>query len=213
MRVVLGFSRRTSFTTTAGSTATQVFAGNGLFDPDITGAGAQPLGYDQWSAFYARYRCLASAIEVNLTTPSISTNNQGIMNVVVVPSTSASVFSDLESASASPYAKLRTVNGLSGGAGPFRPIASSMETDVIMGVPKAAVMSDDTIEAAVSSNPANPWYWHILAANTDGASGVTAYLDVKIYYLVDFFDRSLLSQSVAAPELLAKKKTSSVVRI
>lgn len=204
VRVPLSFTRRTSMTTAGGSTATQVFTGNGLFDPDVTGVGGQPLGYDQWSAFYSRYRCLASSIEVNATTPDITTNDQGIISLVVVPSTLSSVFTDIDAAASSPYGKLRIVNGLSGGAGPFRPISSLMETDVIMGVPKAAVLSDDTLQSVTTSNPANPWYWHIVGQNTDGAAGVVIQLTVKLTYLVDFFDMSLLSQSITVPRVVRK---------
>jgi len=29
---------------------------NGLFDPDFSLGGHQPMGFDEWSAFYGRYR-------------------------------------------------------------------------------------------------------------------------------------------------------------
>lgn len=40
---------------------------NSLFDPDFTGTGAQPTGFDQWMALYDRYRVLATEIDWNLT--------------------------------------------------------------------------------------------------------------------------------------------------
>lgn len=43
-----------------------VFRGNGPFDPDYTGVGVQPYGYDQYtgSALYTYYRCPSSSIRV-----------------------------------------------------------------------------------------------------------------------------------------------------
>ncbi len=44
--------------------ASHVFAANGLFDPDITGTGHQPLMYDEYQLLYSRYRVISSKIKV-----------------------------------------------------------------------------------------------------------------------------------------------------
>ena len=44
----------------------KVFSGNGLYDPDVSGVGHQPLGFDQWMTLYNRYRVYASRIVVNV---------------------------------------------------------------------------------------------------------------------------------------------------
>lgn len=44
----------------AGTLAAQVFSANSLFDPDRTGVGHQPMGYDQFMVFYKHY-CVHSA--------------------------------------------------------------------------------------------------------------------------------------------------------
>ncbi len=40
----------------------QVFTANGLFDPDITGTGHQPRGFDQFMALYDKYVVVSSSI-------------------------------------------------------------------------------------------------------------------------------------------------------
>lgn len=40
---------------------------NGLFDPDATGTGHQPMGYDQWSAFYNHFIVLGSQISCTVS--------------------------------------------------------------------------------------------------------------------------------------------------
>lgn len=40
------------------------FRANGPFDPDLTGVGHQPRGYDQWAQFYQRATVLGSRIRV-----------------------------------------------------------------------------------------------------------------------------------------------------
>jgi len=48
--------------TAGGLTATRVFCANGMFDPDITGAGHQPRGFDQLMALYDHYVVIGSKI-------------------------------------------------------------------------------------------------------------------------------------------------------
>lgn len=46
------------------SIASHVFNAAGIFDPDETSTGHQPLGRDQYSAFFNKYRVLSSSIKV-----------------------------------------------------------------------------------------------------------------------------------------------------
>lgn len=46
------------------------FSANGLYDPDITGVGHQPMGFDQWMAFYGKYCVLESKATVTFFSTS-----------------------------------------------------------------------------------------------------------------------------------------------
>jgi len=37
---------------------------NGLFDPDFSLGGHQPMGFDEWSAFYGRYRVKSAKCKI-----------------------------------------------------------------------------------------------------------------------------------------------------
>jgi len=52
-------------TSTAGSLATYTYSCNGMFDPNITGTGHQPMYFDQLSAIYNHYTVLNSKISVS----------------------------------------------------------------------------------------------------------------------------------------------------
>lgn len=46
------------------SSAIYQFKANGMFDPDFTGTGHQPMGFDQWMTFYDHFTVVGSKITV-----------------------------------------------------------------------------------------------------------------------------------------------------
>jgi len=56
-----------NMTVTAGTPARWAFKCNGLFDPDTTGTGAQPQGFDQLGVLYNHYVVIGSRITVRIT--------------------------------------------------------------------------------------------------------------------------------------------------
>lgn len=60
----------------SGNLSSYRIACNGLYDPDITATGHQPLGFDQLSPFYAKMTVIGSHITA-IFTPSLATTNQG----------------------------------------------------------------------------------------------------------------------------------------
>ena len=55
-----------------GTIASHLFKCNGLFDPDSTGVGHQPLGFDEASNYYNHYVVLGSKITVAFSAGSLS---------------------------------------------------------------------------------------------------------------------------------------------
>ncbi len=66
MRVQLKYNGRK--TSNGGGTVNiedYIFRGNSCFDPDFAVGGDQPLGFDEWSALYRRYRVIACKADVD----------------------------------------------------------------------------------------------------------------------------------------------------
>jgi hypothetical protein len=60
----LRYATNFQLTVSGGAVASYVFAANGLFDPDITGTGHQPMGFDQMMVQYNHYCVMAAKIKV-----------------------------------------------------------------------------------------------------------------------------------------------------
>lgn len=63
-RAKLRYSENISLTSTAGSTGVYTFRANFPYDPNETGAGHQPMSYDQWGQMYNHYVVVGSKITI-----------------------------------------------------------------------------------------------------------------------------------------------------
>lgn len=164
------------------------YRANDIYDPDYTGTGNYPLGYEQFLPLFSRYRVHSSRITVK---PEITSSQEANNFVIgVYPSNEAQNVgsADLRENLARPYNKyittVRTDNATM--------IRSYMKTSTIVGVSKAAVRLDDSFSAAIDAHPNNPWFWTIYIGNLTqtGNTGMNAIVEIKYY--VEFYDRKLL---------------------
>ena len=198
VRVPLKYSTRLALVSSIGVYAEHNFAGNGLFDPDVTGVGTQPTGFDQWMAFYQKYRVLASHIQVRAINPTAATNAQSMADIGVVPTNTTTAFANSDVAGSQPYAKRTLANTIGMGPnGPLR-LSQSMETDLILGSSREAVITEQNYTGDAASNPANNWYWRIFQEPADVASTQTIVYEIEITFLTDFYERQLNVASATA---------------
>lgn len=166
----------------------KIMSGNSLFDPDVSGAGHQPLGFDEWMAIYGRYRVLGSQCTVN--TINNSTTANGNVTSTLVPTISAGAIPNDENAEELPDATEDNA-GLVTGSAEDR-LVRSMQTTTMVGVPNIRYSPD--YSGNVGSSPAQQWYWRIFHASVD-ASTMNCFVNVTIIYTCEFYQKKLLLQS------------------
>lgn len=165
-----------------------VYRGNSAFDPNFTGVGAQPLGFDQWSAFYKRYRVIASRIDVHFGADAAVNFVSG-----VVPLTSSAGLTIAEQLTEAAFAKTKALGndtGLNANT-----ISSYMPTATIRGMPVDGVRYAQDLSSLTSTNPVQEWFWHVFVYAQDGSLTWKSDISVKITYYIEFYDRTTLSRS------------------
>lgn len=161
------------------SIASYVYSLNGLYDPDITGVGGQPTGFDQYMALYAKYTVLKAKVTCQFMNTDTGYAQVAGCNVAGLSTTSNDPAVYLRNNNMG-YKAVETYQ--SGNAtGSF-----SFEVDIAQ-LANCNIWTDDAFSGLVSANPANQWYLIIWNGASDGASNPSSCLwQVKIEYLAAF---------------------------
>lgn len=172
----------------------QIMAGNSVYDPDTSGIGHQPRGYDQWSVFYNKYRVYASGIKVHFF--SDRSSSEGLTNVWIMPTSEepSGLSYGIASINENPYGKSGALVPYVGKGTTF--MKHYMSTMKIFGEKS---ISEDGYEGrtgnfATGADPENLWWWTIGGQSVNN-DNLRMHATITMTYYVEFFDRKSLSES------------------
>jgi hypothetical protein len=187
----------------SGVVGNRVYSGNGLFDPDITGVGHQPYGYDEKIAQYIFYQVYESQIEVKVVDLNTTSEKASRVELAVIPTGDYLSWAliDPETIGEAPYG--RVTNSLSLYAGNTS-MTHSMSSIKVSGFEIAEVLGAKDWASLTGSNPSAPWYWNIAwQANDESTTIADLLMYVRITYHVKFFARKVLDESLTVDHRLA----------
>lgn len=181
-----------------GATGSNVwqFCANGLYDPDTTGTGHQPMYYDNYSALYQRYRVRQSFITVTVVNTGTSSYNGS----TITPAFSYRLFitQDCSQGLTNQYpADMGEAIEEGNSNTKWRFVAPSLNGRL----PKlknrcnphilaSLGRDEDTLAAATNANPAQSCYYYVGITSSDGVTDPpSCSLYIQITYMVEFFDR------------------------
>lgn len=170
---------------TTSTTSHQVYRGNDCFDPYYTGAGHQPMGFDEYMGIYKKFTVMASKIVITTMSQSGYPTS---LTVRPVNDTTAPAYQYV--AKERPRTRSISFNNYSG----RHLLKHYMTSARQFGVDRKSVMSEDNYSGTSSASPANDWYWSCFAKADSGLS-TQFYLWIKITYYVVFHERSQMSTS------------------
>lgn len=185
--VKMHYSQNINLNAAGGAYIEQIFRGNSIQDPDFSGVGGQPLGHDQWAAFYNKYQVMGSKITIRAVTRPTPTSGG---TLVVAPVDLSTGFTGILQAAEAPYAKSKVIS-------PFNNVETRMQC--YMGT-KAKFGYRNTEElnilaALFGANPQEEFFWSVSAAPLDGTGTINIDLLCQIVYYVKLFDRKELLRS------------------
>lgn len=178
---------------TAAYSGQQLYSLNSVYDPDISGSGTQPVGFDQWSAFYNRYRVDKVQVEVdfaNLSTISAT----DVLVLANNDNASIATQAAFQAATCAPFANDKLLNITGSGQDACR-IVRTYDIAKVLGVDKTRHRGNPDYSAVISANPTESCYLHIVAQDVLFNSNISLRFKFKITYLTTFFDRNQLAQS------------------
>jgi len=154
------------------------FNGNGLYDPDDTGTGHQPRGFDQIKTLYRTYKVKASSIRVRVV--GIATGAGVFCGLLADPSsdstpTTSTIYDAMEV-----YKNNGILTNTDGSHGVVE--LRDRRTTVSMQYNK----DSDSSEALMTANPANTWLWRILVWNAHPTATFTGVIFVDLVYDAEF---------------------------
>lgn len=186
LRYVESISR----TTTSGVLDNYVFRANSCFDPDFTGTGHQPMGFDQWSALFNHYTVLGSKISVTAQIVTNASTKPVIAGVYLSDGSGApyTLFTEFAEAKKGRWRQMLP----SIGEKSYK-LVSKFSAKKFYGLKD--VMDNQNLRAAVTTNPGEDAFYHLWCQCADAASTATVRYTIVIDYIVKFTEPKDLAQS------------------
>lgn len=186
---------------TAGVCVNQVMNMNSIFDPDRTGIGHQPLGYNQWSNFYRKYKVHKVAYNVTFT----QFNDYGTqadygarVGVLLQNGVPPNTFTD-QSIFEQPHLRFGAVGTTQGSSSKtFKGMAGCAR---VAGRPNILYLADDKYQANFGYNPSEFITLSLVAGPNYKFSQVKVVAVVRLVYYVELFDPFQIELSDTTPEL------------
>lgn len=168
-----------------GTPAWHIFSANGMYDPDNSGGGHQPYGFDQYMAQYEHYTVLASKAVITFNNMS---NSEGYV-VVLRAAAGTTLITDRNTIREAPQNISTMVVGTrdsAKGSGYLQRRANMsqfLSQDVLQEDANAG------FDGIATGNPAEQVYWHVgLLSQSATADGSALLMDITIEYIAVFHE-------------------------
>lgn len=181
--VSLKYCQTIDLTSSTGSLANWFFRGNDLYDPDLSGTGHQPLGFDQYCSLYLNFVVESSSIRVLYST----TNTTTPIICAVVPSavytTPPTYITDVMEW---PRCKSAALTG-------YKPVdlRGAASTRNFFSADAEDLSTNSALVGSYAASPTNQWYWRVYMQASDLAGTAAGQARVEIVYRVRFLNPRL----------------------
>lgn len=157
-----------------------IFRGNGPYDPNQTGTGQQPVGWDNYLVFYDTSYAVGSQIRITF----FNTGSTVPVQIAITPTAQNNTLSTYDAARMMPHTRHTVCDGSTKGGRSYQTLTHSMSVLGFFGG-----NFDRDYLAIGQSVPGKQFYWSISLQSADQVTTLTGILQIDIYYDIIFQDR------------------------
>jgi len=182
-----------TLSSTAGSCNSYFFSCNGLFDPNTTGTGHQPMGFDQLMLSFEQYTVVASKVTFQCLNASAANIFQNV-GAYLSPDTASIVVPSRLIENGNITWKTLMPIGLIGAA---QSVSLNCNIPTYFGRPKnpRALLADTNLFGTVAANPLEQVYYGLICYDPTLVNATSVDFTVIIEYEVIFWEPRKLIQS------------------
>jgi len=188
----LRYSTNALLVATSGAVASYVFRANDLFDPDFTGTGHQPMGFDQLMVWYNHF-CVVEARIIAI-----------FRNTAAVTGTCC-VRVDGASAPITVIDRIIEIGGcaiddlgVTGSSSDMKELRLNANIPKLQGVHISAITSDPALRGDAATSPTEVTYFHVQLWNSVAVT-ISAQVDIILEQYSYFMEPRDMTESLRAP--------------
>lgn len=171
-----------------GAPDTHVYSLNGLYDPDVTGVGHQPLGFDQIMPMYDHYTVIGARVRVTASNSDPTYAQRVILSIRDTATVSTALTNILENG----MNRWLTLPQRDAG-GSTRTLSINCSPSKFFG---RKVLQDDKYQGTIITNPADQVYLHLtISPASSGADAAPVHCTVQIQYIAILTEPKMLQLS------------------
>lgn len=160
----------------AGAVVHHAFRANGMYDPDYTATGHQPMYFDQLSALYDHYTVIGSKIKYTIV--PVGTTVQVPYKIITWINDDTTTTGTVDALCENKFAKVRVC---AGGVNPSKiVVTNTWSAKKFFG---GSILGNDELKGTGSADPVEQSFFQISLRSLDGVSAVSVHFIVDIEYV------------------------------
>lgn len=179
----------------AGATtiSTHVFSCNGMFDPNITGVGHQPMGFDQYvGVLYDHYTVIGAKITVTFMSTGSGANTGPARVGITVRDTFTPLLAGVDTLCEQGATKMRVISALT--SNNKTTMSYTINPAKFLGNSKP--LNNENLKGTSTANPSEQCYFQVFAANINDFSNPEPVQAIcTIEYVAVLTERRWLAES------------------
>jgi len=181
------YTEQVPVTSTLGVIGKYQFSCNGMFDPNITGTGHQPMYFDQMSALYNHYTVIGSKLKITVS-PSVTNEDGFYTGCYLDDDTTTSNITDITAVSEATSGKIRMFSPNAQVPHVYNRKWSAKKTF------GGSVLGNDNLQGTPAGNPSEQTYY-TFAIQSFGADTTFATLLVEYTFIAVWEELKQVAQS------------------